>query len=265
MQDTAPEVLQHYELSTRLDGGWYKAWHAWALANAEVVAHVCRVQQQAEDQSDLSPTIVHDHLVPAITCAQTSIGWRWNTDSSEAFFRSIALSAGNALQDTLRLLTIWFKHGEREEVSDAVTEGLGTVNIDTWLEVIPQLIARIYARGEHGYVRRAVQHLLATVGRAHPQALVYPLTVASKYDNIPRQQAALNIIEKMSEHSATLVSQVRQTGRHSGRANPVAGTLSQQRARPRLQSMARAMARGPRGGLAAVLLREQCPGDAQQA
>lgn len=68
-QPTTNEVLRHYELATRLDSGWYKAWHAWALANAEVVAHVCRVQQQAEDDSTLSPTIVTNHLVPAITCA----------------------------------------------------------------------------------------------------------------------------------------------------------------------------------------------------
>ena len=50
--------------------------------------------------------------------------------------------------------------------------------------------------------------MLADIGRAHPQALVYALTVASKYPSPPRRRAALSILDKMREHSATLVEQV---------------------------------------------------------
>lgn len=55
------------------------------------------------------------------------------------FFRSIALSSGNSLQDTLRLLTLWFKYGYDSNVDHAMTEGFGDVSIDTWLQVIPQV------------------------------------------------------------------------------------------------------------------------------
>jgi hypothetical protein len=55
------------------------------------------------------------------------------------FFKSIALSRGNCLQDTLRLLTLWFKYGYQDEVCNAIKEGFSSVNIDTWLEVIPQV------------------------------------------------------------------------------------------------------------------------------
>lgn len=141
-----------------------------------------------------------------------------------AFFRSIALSPGNSLQDTLRLLTLWFKYGERHVVSSAIMEGFRTVSVDTWLEVIPQvslypqeqgldltdenlmqLIARIHAPNAN--VRKLTQHVLADVGKAHPQALVYPLTVASKYPSLPRRRAALSILDKMRDHSAALVEQ----------------------------------------------------------
>lgn len=62
-----------------------------------------------------------------------------------AFFRSIALSPGNSLQDTLRLLTLWFKYGESNEVTQAVIEGFKTVTVDTWLEVIPQVSLEFFA------------------------------------------------------------------------------------------------------------------------
>jgi FKBP12-rapamycin complex-associated protein len=55
------------------------------------------------------------------------------------FFRSIALQNANALQDTLRLLTLWFKFGGHEDVSNAMANGFSTVEVDTWLEVIPQV------------------------------------------------------------------------------------------------------------------------------
>ena len=51
--------------------------------------------------------------------------------------------------------------------------------------------------------------MLSDVGKAHPQALVYALTVASKYPSQPRRRAALAIIDRMSEHSAALVDQAR--------------------------------------------------------
>jgi FKBP12-rapamycin complex-associated protein len=56
-----------------------------------------------------------------------------------AFLQSIALSPGNSLQDTLRLLTLWFGFGYQNDVSAAIQEGFSTVSIDTWLEVIPQV------------------------------------------------------------------------------------------------------------------------------
>jgi hypothetical protein len=48
---------------------------------------------------------------------------------------------GANLQDILRLLTLWFNHGNSPEVEVALNEGFGHVSIDTWLVVIPQVSA----------------------------------------------------------------------------------------------------------------------------
>lgn len=58
------------------------------------------------------------------------------------FFKSISLKNENALQDTLRLLTLWFKYGAHDEVSHAMATGFTSVEVDTWLEVIPQVCGR---------------------------------------------------------------------------------------------------------------------------
>lgn len=126
------------------------------------------------------------------------------------FFKSIALSHGNSLQDTLRLLTLWFDYGQYPEVYEAIVDGIRTIEIDTWLQVIPQLIARIDT--QRVLVGRLIHHLLIDIGKHHPQALVYPLTVASKSASSARHSAANKILKSMCDHSATLVQQAVMVG-----------------------------------------------------
>jgi FKBP12-rapamycin complex-associated protein len=194
--DNAQDVLGAYSAATQYNRDSYKAWHAWALANFEAVQTIesdIQKAKAAKDEEKKSylppPKYVHDYAIPAI----------------RGFLRSIALSSASSLQDTLRLLTLWFAHGGDHEVNTVVTEGFTTVNIDTWLSVTPQLIARINQPNIR--VRGAVHRLLAEVGKTHPQALVYPLTVAMKSNVARRSQSASNIMESMRQHSAKLVEQ----------------------------------------------------------
>ncbi|TIB14647.1 hypothetical protein E3P89_00930 [Wallemia ichthyophaga] len=179
----ADDILGAFYQATQLDPSWYKAWHTFALANFEVIAHLENASEEVE------PETLVTHIVPAV----------------QAFFKSIALSGGNSLQDTLRLLTLWFQFGYHEDVSSTLSQGFTTISVDTWLEVIPQIIARIHAPNLN--VRRLIHQLLCAVGRAHPQALIYPLTVASKSQSQTRKAAALAIMDRMREHSPKLVEQ----------------------------------------------------------
>lgn len=108
-------------MATRYDPAWYKAWHEWALANFAVVSYM---ENQAVNRSmDVPPQGLAAHAVQAI----------------EGFFQSISLRSEDALQDTLRLLTLWFKFGAHEDVSHAMEISFSKVGVDTWLEVIPQV------------------------------------------------------------------------------------------------------------------------------
>ena len=71
--------------------------------------------------------------------------------------------------------------------------------------MIPQLIARIDT--PRPLVGRLIHQLLADLGRFHPQALVYSLTVACKSNNPNRRNAANKILNKIREHSDSLVQE----------------------------------------------------------
>ena len=67
----------------------------------------------------------------------------------------------------VRLLTLWFDYGHLVEVNNSLMDGIRTIDIDTWLQVIPQLIARI----DHPrrLVSKLIHNLLTDVGKQHPQ------------------------------------------------------------------------------------------------
>jgi phosphatidylinositol kinase/protein kinase (PI-3 family) len=137
-QRNVKDILHSYLLATHYDPNWYKAWHTWALANFEVVNHL--LNQAETKAADVMGTTLVPHIVPAV---QGNVSLRVRIalikPCVQGFFRSIALRSENSLQDTLRLLTLWFKFGAQDEVSHAIASGFSTVEVDTWLEVIPQV------------------------------------------------------------------------------------------------------------------------------
>ncbi|PNS15729.1 hypothetical protein CAC42_4181 [Sphaceloma murrayae] len=185
--DAVTDILDCYHQSTVYNSDWYKAWHAWALANFEVVTALTGGVDR--ENAHVSQNVIDLHVVPAV----------------QGFFKSISLSNHGALQDTLRLLTLWFAHGDNQEVITAVTQGLPTISIDIWLEVIPQLIARINQSNK--LIRNSVHSLLIEIGKAHPHALVWPLTVAVKSDIRDRSKAAKEVLSTIETHSPDLCEQ----------------------------------------------------------
>uniref|UniRef100_T1ISC3 Serine/threonine-protein kinase TOR n=1 Tax=Strigamia maritima TaxID=126957 RepID=T1ISC3_STRMM len=202
-----PQILQWFSAATEKDKNWYKAWHALACVNFEAVLFYKHAAQQNVPTSPVgaphSPgdkTYAPDSPNGSI---RSSLLLAYTVPAIQGFFRSISLSQGNSLQDTLRLLTLWFW----PEVYDALVEGIRVIQMDTWLQVIPQLIARIDTPRQ--LVGRLIHQLLMDIGKQHPRALIYPLTVAFKSASPARNNAAKKILKSMCEHSNTLVQQAR--------------------------------------------------------
>ncbi|XP_060521647.1 serine/threonine-protein kinase mTor [Cylas formicarius] len=194
-----PSVLNCYEKATKFDQNWYKAWHAWAYINFETVLFY-KNKEEMESRSQASKAErINQEIERAIDINKHTVV------AVQGFFRSIYLSKGSSLQDTLRLLTLWFDYGQSTQVSEAIADGIRLVEKNTWLQVIPQLIARIDTN--RLLVSKLIHCLLVDIGKTHPQALVYPLTVASKSNSPIRRSAANKILKSMNEHSPSLVKQ----------------------------------------------------------
>ncbi|OXT14572.1 hypothetical protein B9K06_25730, partial [Bacillus sp. OG2] len=141
IENEAPSILGSFLLATHYDPKWYKAWHNWALANFEVISPQSKHRQNyilnGNATADGNGEMQHHNI-------NMNMILRYVVPAVKGFFHSIALSYSNPLQDTLRLLTLWLDFGGVEEVANALQEGLQMVKVDTWLDVIPQLISHIH-------------------------------------------------------------------------------------------------------------------------
>lgn len=183
--DSIQEILAAFRNATQYANKWARAWHTWALFNTAVMS-LYTVRGYA--------SVASQFVVSAVT----------------GYFHSIACSANtkgvdDSLQDILRLLTLWFNHGATAEVQMALQTGFAHVNINTWLVVLPQIIARIHSNNRA--VRELIQSLLVRIGQSHPQALMYPLLVACKSISNLRRAAAQEVVDKVRQHSGVLVDQ----------------------------------------------------------
>ncbi|KAG0576661.1 hypothetical protein KC19_5G097200 [Ceratodon purpureus] len=184
-EDSVRGILKDLQDATQCASTWAKAWHKWALFNTALISHYTSRGQHAA---------AGRHVVMAIS----------------GYFSSIANGAADnggdgCLQDILRLLTLWFYHGASREVQEALIKGFDMVTVETWLAVLPQIIARIHSNTPA--VRTLIQGLLVRIGRSHPQALMYPLLVACKSISRLRQRSAQHVVDQVRQHSGLLVDQ----------------------------------------------------------
>ncbi|KAJ1765865.1 phosphatidylinositol kinase- protein kinase tor1 [Coemansia sp. RSA 1843] len=177
-------ILESYRAATMLDRKWYKAWHSLALR------HYYETQRYDVEHEDAPADIIESHVVPAV----------------HGFFRAIQLSRSDTtLQDTLRLLTAWFSYSQHEGVAQAILDGFNSVPLKTWLQVIPQILARIHIRYES--TSKLIRQLLIEIGKFHPHAILFSLYVAARSDHVDRSQAAKAVLSKLNDMTPELVEQ----------------------------------------------------------
>ena len=131
------------------------------------------------------------------------------TEAIGSFFDAISLSPDKSsslvLQDILRLITLWFTYGNREDVINAINRGFNIISLDTWLYVIPQLVARIHFK--ECKAKRLLINLLVQLSKTHPQALVYPLTRSARSAATLRQKAAQEVLSHLRRDNTVLVKE----------------------------------------------------------
>lgn len=126
-------------------------------------------------------------------------------------FQSISLqhTAERTLKQTLQAITLWFRYGSNRKVVEAFQKYLKETHHKAWLNVLPQLIARLGAKDER--LRSSLLDFLLAVARSFPHAVIWPLLTAAETPRSIHQTAAREIMEKMRENNmiCKMVAEVR--------------------------------------------------------
>ncbi|VIO96237.1 Uncharacterized protein BM_BM1727 [Brugia malayi] len=233
------QTMKFYANATVYDPTWYKAWHK--LASAYFNAAMYQTQNSFSPAPPPPPfigampsspsyspfgsiidrDILSDILIPELypqpppsdavivnppSPAPNKAMIFFAKQAVSSFINAVTLAEGSRLEDTLRFLTLWFKHGDQVEVFETIKESLKLLPVEMWLEVIPQLMARLDSKQN---VAQLIKEVVIDLSKVHPQSLVYALTVAAKSANLRRSAVATEILTIMSDSQSTLVEQAR--------------------------------------------------------
>lgn len=115
---------------------WYKAWHLWASMHLQLVIFY---EKEIEKKTTAK---VHSHTTSNLPLLSLQ---KHLQQAVKGLVKSISLSPGNNLQDTLQLLTILYNYSSDLNVVKAIAEGAATLPIDTWIQVgtIQKRISRL--------------------------------------------------------------------------------------------------------------------------
>lgn len=171
----------------------YRAWHRWALLNFRLAEQLQQQEEGSTTRHRNQTKSLGNHIVAA----------------AQGFAHAISLGtkrwSASVQQDMLNLLTCLFKYGELPDVAKTIKSGMQIITLETWLGVLPQLLARIHIRKPS--VRSVLHPLLTDLGEKHPQALMYPLSVLLKSPVAERKSAAESLMNSLQAHSSSLVEE----------------------------------------------------------
>jgi hypothetical protein len=90
-----------------------------------------------------SHQLTTNYVVNAVRCFFKSIQLAEGEFNEAIMPNCFNYFSGSRLNDMLRLLTLWFDFGDRPEVYEQLRDSLKLIPPEVWLEVVPQLIARL--------------------------------------------------------------------------------------------------------------------------
>ena len=201
LSDSLPiqvEVLTTFKRASLLSSCGYRAWHNWALLNLRIAL------QQQRDRDDPSSSnerasgsqpsrATKNHVIAAV----------------KGFVNAVNLGtrkwSASVQQDLLNLLTCLFKYGKVGDISTVINECIGSISMEAWLGVLPQLLARIHIKDPS--IRAVLHPLLIRLGEKHPQALMYPLSVLLNSPVAERKASAESLMNSLKAHSSALVEE----------------------------------------------------------
>ena len=230
------DIIANCQYATENCKNWYKAWRMLAESSAEAF-QLMRASGSSNGGSSGSANTLHIPSQqtslpvgpsPQMYARSSSARSLGSTNGSQSMLQTshsnpvtlhflVAVNAfvksirccwdkkKDTLQDTLRLLTLLFENAGILESPEFVLDTLKQVHVDVWLQVIPQLIARVASA--RSVIGKIIIPLLVDIGKAHPHAAVYSLMVGAKSTSPARAQAVQTVLDAMKDRYPEIVKQ----------------------------------------------------------
>lgn len=109
-------------------------------------------------------------------------------------------------QDLLRLIDIFFNSGGiSKNLLILIESSFNSIDVDAYLNVIPQLICRFDLKNEK--VLNVLIKILIKIGLTHPNALIYPLIVMKYSSSKARKLAATSVLDGIMKKHKNLIEE----------------------------------------------------------
>ena len=184
-EEDSNAINHYFNLATDLNKNSYRLWHYYGLFNYRYYKFIfsnIKIDNKDYDKND--------NNTKEISFAINAVNG----------FRNSVLIGGKNLnltyQDLLRLIDIFFALGNKsEELLKVISSSFDVIDVDTYLNVIPQLLCRFSLKESN--VLNVLIDLLTKIGIAHPNALIYSLIVMKYSNSKKRKSTAIEILNKI--------------------------------------------------------------------
>ncbi|GMT28496.1 hypothetical protein PFISCL1PPCAC_19793, partial [Pristionchus fissidentatus] len=178
------KMIYYYSKTTEYDREWHKGWHRLATAYFNALSR----EKESTKKDAEKEKRKNNYAIEAV----------------KAFTKALQMASGSRLEDTLRLIALCFDYGEDERVYNVLSDSHKSLPLVMWLEVIPQLMARLDSTSKAGVL---LHQIVLEVAKKYPQSMVYSLTVGSKSSNSTRAKHSCDILNLLSNLHPALVAQ----------------------------------------------------------
>jgi len=182
------DISNYLLISTKYNECNYKSWHTFAMLN-----------------NSYYEFLSENNLNIDINYAKNAI---------KGFTNSIIIGGKNknkTFQDILKLIDLFFKCGSATyEIQNIINESFNNIDIDCFLDVIPQLICRIDIGDKDKNLFEILKNLIIKIGKYHLKYLGYHLIVMNNYKSKKRKNASgkiLNILSSLNKENNELLKE----------------------------------------------------------
>ena len=191
-RDESEMINQYFVLATKYNNSSYKLWHNYAMFNYQYYKLIYSYLKKNEIKNK-SENLNKKEVLYAINAVN-------------GFKHSLSIGGKNRnkiAQDLLRLIDIFFSIGDKSDnLLNLISESFNIIDIDAFLNVIPQLLCRFDLNNTKILV--VLFNILTKIGLSHPNSIIFSLIVMKNSNSKKRKFAAQKVLSELIKKNYNL-------------------------------------------------------------